>query len=66
MKQNFSNDATVKWIILVILSVGIGSFISNILENIKTNIWLARGIGAFVTVIVTLLLYHLLIKKTEK
>lgn len=66
MKQNNSNNDTVKWIILIVVSVGIGTFISNILENIEMNIWFARTMGALVTVIVTLLLYHLLIKNTEK
>lgn len=66
MKQNNSNNDTVKWIILIVVSVGIGTFISNILENIEMNIWFARAIGALVTVIVTLLLYHLLMKNTEK
>lgn len=66
MKQNNSNNNTVKWIILIVVSVGIGSFTDNVLENIKMNIWFARVMGALVTVIVTLLLYHLLVKNTEK
>lgn len=66
MKQINSNKDTVKWIISIIVSVGIGSFMDNKLENVEINVWLARAIGALVTVIVMLLLYYLLIKNTEK
>lgn len=66
MRKNDSNNDTVMWIILIVVSVGCGTFISNILGNIEINIWSARIIGALVTVIVTLLLDHLLIKNTEK
>ena len=66
MKQNDSNNDTIKWIILIIVSVGVGTFINNILGNIEINIWFARAIGALVTAIVALLLHHLLIKNTEK
>jgi len=66
MKQNKSNYITVKWIISLILSVGVGTFMMNILENIELNVWIARSIGALVTAIVGLLFYYLWIKKTEK
>jgi len=66
MKQNNANNVTVKWIISIVVSVGIGTFISNILENVKMNIWFTRAIGALVTVIVVLILYYLLIQNTEK
>lgn len=62
MKQKNSYKDTVKWIISIVVSVGIGSFIDNKLENIEMNVWFARAIGALVTVIVMLLLYYLLIK----
>lgn len=58
--------ATIKWIILVIASVGVGTFIMNILGNVEMNIWFARFGGALVTAIVELLLHHLLIKNTGK
>ena len=58
--------ATIKWIILVIESVGFGTFIMNILGNVEMNIWLERFGGALVTAIVALLLNHLLIKNTGK
>lgn len=66
MRQNNSNNNTVKWIILIVVSAGIGTFISSILENVQINIWFVRTIGALVTAIVALLLYYLLIKNTEK
>lgn len=66
MRQNNSNNNTVKWIILIVVSAGIGTFISSILENVQINIWFVRAIGALVTAIVALLLYYLLIKNTEK
>lgn len=58
--------ATIKWIILVSLSVGVDTFIMNILGNVEMNIWFARFGGALVTAIVPLLLHHLLIKNTGK
>ena len=58
--------ATIKQIILVIASVGVGAFIMNILGNVEMNIWFARFGGALVTAIVALLLHHLLIKNTGK
>jgi hypothetical protein len=66
MKQNNSNNDTIKWIILIVIAVEMGTFISNIFGNMEVNIWFARTIGALVTVIVTLLLHRLLIKRTEK
>lgn len=65
MKYKKTNNDTVKYIILVVISVGFGTCTNNILENIEMNIWFARTIGALVTVIVSLLLNHLLIKKIE-
>lgn len=58
--------ATIKWIILVIASGGVGAFIMNILGNVEMNIWFARFGGALVAAIVELLLHHLLIKNTGK
>lgn len=66
MKQNDSNNDTIKWIILIIVSIRFGTFIDDILGNTGINIWFARAIGALVTVIVALILHHLLIKNTEK
>lgn len=62
MKQNNSDNETVKWIILIVVSVGIGTFISSILENIRMNIWLTRAMGALVTGVAAALLYPLLTK----
>lgn len=62
MKQKNSNNNIVKWIILIVGSIEIGTFIDCVLENIKMNIWFARTAGALGTLIATLLLYNLLIK----
>lgn len=66
MEKKKSNNDTIKWIILVIVSVGVGTFIMTILGNIEMNIWFARGVGALVTAILALFLHRLLIKNTEK
>lgn len=62
MKQ----DNSVKWIISIILSVGIGTLIINILGNIEVNVWITRIAGGLVTAITGLLFYYLWIKKTKK
>lgn len=57
---------TVKWIILLLVSVGIGSFVDvNILEKIDMNVWLSRGIGCLVTVIIALLMCHCFFGKKD-
>jgi hypothetical protein len=49
--------STIKWILLIFLSTSIGTFVNRIMENININIWLSRGIGCLVSVIVAILLY---------
>ena len=50
---------TIKWIIMVVLAVGIGTFVSlNILGKIDMNVWLTRGIGCLITVISAIIVYH--------
>lgn len=66
MNQNKSNYITVKWIVSIIFSVVVGTFITNILGNVGLNVWITRVIGAFVTAIVELIFYYLWIKKEEK
>lgn len=66
MGQKKTNNDTIKRIILVIASVGVGTFIMNILLNTDIYIWFARGVGALVTAIVALFLHHILIKNTRK
>lgn len=51
MERKKSND-TVTQLIILFIAVGVGTFICNILERTDLNVWIARGIGAFVTVIV--------------
>jgi hypothetical protein len=52
------------WIILIIVSVGIGTFFDvNVLEKMDINIWVSRGIGCLISAIAALILYHFLLKK---
>ena len=49
----------IKWITTVALAVGIGTFVTlNILGKIDMNVWLTRGIGCLITVIMALIIYH--------
>ncbi len=59
---------TLKWIIMIVVSVGVGTFIDvNVLEKVDLNVWLSRGIGCLITVVIALILYHFLLKeKTSK
>lgn len=57
-------NSMLKKIILFIVSVGIGSFVTNVLEKTELNVWLSRGVGAIVAVIVAVLLYYLWINKS--
>lgn len=53
-----------KWILLIVVSVEIGTFIDvNILETSGLNIWLSRVIGCCATAIVAILQYHFLFKE---
>lgn len=59
MKKKKLNE-TVKKIIVIIVAVGIGTFICRVLENTEINVWLARGTGALVTVVSGLLCHYFL------
>ena len=58
----------IKWIIMFVVSVGVGTFVDvNILEKMDINVWLSRGIGCLVTVIIALIMYHFFLgKKTSQ
>ncbi len=56
MKNTYA--ALLKWMILVVVSVGLGTFVcNNILGKIGINIWAARGGGALAAAITALVLY---------
>ena len=59
---------TLKWIIMIVASVVVGTFIDvNILEKVDLNVWLSRGIGRLIAVVIALILYRFLLKeKTSK
>lgn len=46
-----SND-TVKKLVVLFIAVGVGTFICNVLERTELNVWIARGTGALITIIV--------------
>ncbi|MCL2052480.1 MAG: hypothetical protein FWG91_12250 [Lachnospiraceae bacterium] len=56
--------STIKWIIMIVVSVGIGTYVTlNILGKIDMNDWLIRGIGCLITVIMALIIYRIFSKK---
>lgn len=65
MKEDKSNYITIKWIISIIVSVGIGTFITYILGNTEINVWITRIIGAAISVIVELMFYYVWLKKAK-
>ena len=54
------------WIVSIIISVGIGSFVLSILETTMLNVWLSRIIGCAITVIIELVLNYFFISKNKK
>ena len=62
-----SSVITLKTIIALLISIDIANyFLINILENLPINIWIARGIGLVICIIVGLILYAIWIKKENK
>lgn len=57
-----------KWIFLVVISVGLGTFVcNNVLAKTGMNVWAARGGGALAAAVVALALYFALqLKQTQK
>lgn len=53
----------IKRIILYLVSAWAGTFVCDFLEKTPMNVWLARGIGCFVAVVVAMILYKILIRK---
>lgn len=53
-------------LVVLILSVKAGSFICDILERTAINVWVARGTGALVAVVVELICLFLIKKREEK
>ena len=52
-----SND-TVKKLVVLFIAVGVGTFICNVLERTELNVWIARGTGALITIIVGFLISY--------
>lgn len=68
MIMKITSATLLKWMILVVISVGLGTFVcNNILGKIGINIWVARGGGALIAAITALVLYAALrLKRTKK
>ncbi|MBY7141759.1 hypothetical protein KFZ56_01350 [Virgibacillus sp. NKC19-3] len=49
--------STTRWLLLLLVAVGIGSFVNMIMENIDINIWIARAAGCLVSAVVGLIFY---------
>ena len=62
-KENFI--ITVKYLISLYISIKIANIVCNFFEKASVNVWLARGIGATVCVLLGLMFYHLWIKKNK-
>lgn len=54
---------SLKYFITLIIAVAIGSFFTNMLYRIDSNVWLARGIGCAICVAIGLLLNHFWLNK---
>lgn len=54
------------WIVSIIVSVGIGSFVLDVLETTTLNVWISRIIGCTVTVIIELVSHYFFISKNKK
>lgn len=57
---------TVKYLISLYISIKIANIVCTFFEKASVNVWLARGIGATVCVLLGLMFYHLWIKKNKK
>ena len=59
-----SSVITLTTIIALLISIGIANyFLINILEKLPINIWVARGIGTCICVVIGVVLYKLWLKK---
>ena len=63
-KENFI--ITIKYLISLYISIKIANIVCNFFEKASVNVWLARGIGATVCVLLGLMFYHLWIKNNKK
>lgn len=55
-----------KKMILYVVSSGIGTFACKLLETTPMNVWVARGIGCAVAVLVALLMYKVWIENRKE
>lgn len=65
MSKKTNLTITLKWLISLFISVGIGSFITDVLGKISMNVWISRGVGAIICVIISLIFYYFWLKKNN-
>lgn len=65
MKKNKARRITIKWVIVILVAVKLGTAAMELLYDLHINVWIARAAGAIVTGMLGLLLqYFLLQEKT--
>ncbi len=65
MKKNKARRITIKWVIVILVAVKLGTSAMELLYDLHINVWIARAAGAIVTGMLGLLLqYFLLQEKT--
>lgn len=56
---------TFKLVVCLIISVGVGSFINEIMDNVSVNVWIARAVGCLISTVVFLLFYKFYLEKGQ-
>lgn len=57
---------SIKGFILLFVSVGIGTFVNKIMENIHVNVWIARASGCFVAALITFVAINFFLKSKHE
>lgn len=63
MSQNKKWNRTIKWIIAVLISLQIGSFVTETLYTTNINVWICRMSGAMITAMMGMIFYDVWINK---
>lgn len=62
MKENKTNNEIAKGLILLFVSVAIGTLMMQFLDNFVFNVWLSRIAGAITSAVVAVILYRVFFK----
>ncbi len=65
MKKGESMQQTVKWILVLLIAIKVGTFVMERLYDLHINVWLARGAGAVATALCALPMQRCLEKKSR-